>query len=59
MQIINLYAKWCRDGGHEPKDHYAFKCIGGVNNGADMIEPMRGSGERAFTERACAGASPA
>jgi type I restriction enzyme R subunit len=48
MQMNNLYAKWCRDGGHEPKDHYAFKCMGGVNNGADMIEPMRGSGERAF-----------
>ncbi|MDP1998725.1 MAG: DEAD/DEAH box helicase family protein [Rhodoferax sp.] len=48
MQMNNLYAKWCRNGGHEPKDHYAFKCMGGVNNGADMIEPMRGSGERAF-----------
>jgi len=48
MQMNNLYAKWCRDGGHEPKDHYAFKCMGGVNNGADMVEPMRGSGERAF-----------
>ena len=48
MQMNNLYAKWCRDGDHEPKDHYAFKCMGGVNNGADMIEPMRGSGERAF-----------
>ncbi|HMP72305.1 MAG TPA: DEAD/DEAH box helicase family protein [Kiritimatiellia bacterium] len=48
MQMNNLYAKWCREGGHEPKDHYAFKCMGGVNNGADMIEPMRGSGERAF-----------
>src|SRR5262249_51535846 len=29
-------------------EHYAFKCMGGVNNGADMIEPMRGSGQRAF-----------
>lgn len=48
MQMNNLYAKWCHDEGHEPKDHYAFKCMGGVNNGADMIEPMRGSGERAF-----------
>ncbi|TIX81250.1 MAG: restriction endonuclease subunit R, partial [Mesorhizobium sp.] len=48
MQMNNLYAKWCRDGGHEPKDHYAFKCMGGVNNGADMVEPMRGSSERAF-----------
>jgi type I restriction enzyme, R subunit len=48
MQMNNLYAKWCRDGGRESKDHYAFKCMGGVNNGADMVEPMRGSGERAF-----------
>ena len=48
MRMNNLYAKWCRDHGHEPKDHYAFKCMGGANNGADMIEPMRGSGERAF-----------
>jgi type I restriction enzyme R subunit len=48
MQMNNLYAKWCRDNAHEPKDHYAFKCMGGANNGADMIEPMRGSGERAF-----------
>ena len=48
MQMNNFYAKWCRDGGHEPKDRYAFKCMGGVNSGADMIEPMRGSGERAF-----------
>src|SRR5260370_12972957 len=48
MQMNNPYAKWCREKGHEPKDHYAFKCMGGVNNGAEMIEPMRGSGERAF-----------
>ncbi len=48
MQMNNLYAKWCREGGHEPKDHYAFKCMGGPNNGSDMIKPMRGSGERAF-----------
>jgi type I restriction enzyme R subunit len=48
MQMNNLYARWCRESDREPKDHYAFKCMGGVNNGADMIEPMRGSGERAF-----------
>ena len=48
MQMNNLYARWCRRTGHEPKDHYAFKCMGGPNNGADMIEPMRGSAERAF-----------
>lgn len=44
----NLYVKWCKENGLTPKDHYAFKCMGGPNNGADMIEPMRGSGERAF-----------
>lgn len=48
MQMNNLYARWCREKGRTPKDHYAFKCMGGPNNGADMIEPMRGSGERAF-----------
>jgi len=48
MQMNNLYASWCRANGHEPKEHYAFKCMGGVNNGAEMIEPLRGSGERAF-----------
>ncbi len=48
MQMNNLYARWCRENDRTPKDHYAFKCMGGPNNGADMIEPMRGSGERAF-----------
>jgi type I restriction enzyme R subunit len=48
MQINNLYARWCRENNREPKDLYAFKCMGGVNNGADLIEPMRGSSERAF-----------
>lgn len=48
MQMNNLYAKWCKQTEHEPKEHYAFKCMGGPNNGADMIEPMRGSKERAF-----------
>lgn len=48
MQMNNLYAKWCRENKQEQKDHYAFKCMGGANNGAEMIEPMRGSGERAF-----------
>lgn len=48
MQMNNLYARWCGENGKTPKDHYAFKCMGGANNGADMIEPMRGSGERAF-----------
>ena len=48
MQLNNLYVHWCREQGQTPKDHYAFKCMGGANNGSEMIEPMRGSGERAF-----------
>ena len=48
QQMNNLYVHWCKAQGQEPKDHYAFKCMGGANNGSDMIEPMRGSGERAF-----------
>lgn len=48
MHMNNLYVKWCRENNKMPKDHYAFKCMGGNNNGADMIETMRGSGERAF-----------
>lgn len=48
MHMNNLYARWCKEQGQAPKDYYAFKCMGGPNNGADMIEPMRGSGERAF-----------
>jgi type I restriction enzyme, R subunit len=48
MNLNNLYAQWCQEHGQTTKDHYAFKCMGGNNNGSDMIEPMRGSGERAF-----------
>jgi len=48
MYMNNLYVHWCRRQGREPKQHYAFKCMGGKNNGADMIDPMRGSGQRAF-----------
>lgn len=48
QHMNNLYTRWCREQGQTPKDHYAFKCMGGPNNGSDMIEPMRGSGERAF-----------
>jgi len=48
MQMNNLYTEWCKEQGKTPKDDYAFKCMGGPNNGSDMIEPMRGSGERAF-----------
>lgn len=48
QHMNNLYVRWCNEQGQTPKDHYAFKCMGGANNGSDMIEPMRGSGERAF-----------
>ena len=48
QHLNNLYVRWCQESGQTPKDHYAFKCMGGANNGSDMIEPMRGSGERAF-----------
>ena len=48
MRLNNLYAHWCHEQGQTPKDHYAFKCMGGPNNGAEMIEHLRGSGERAF-----------
>jgi type I restriction enzyme R subunit len=48
VQMNNLYVKWCREHEQEPKDDYAFKCMGGPNNGSDMIQPMRGSTERAF-----------
>jgi type I restriction enzyme R subunit len=42
QHMNNLYVRWCGRTA-TPKDHYAFKCMGGANNGADMIEPMRGS----------------
>lgn len=46
MQMNNLYAAWCRHNGKPRKDDYAFKCT--ATGGADMIEIMRGSGNRAF-----------
>jgi len=48
MQMNNLYVRWCRENNQEPKDLYAFKCMGGANNGSEFIKDMRGSGERAF-----------
>ncbi len=48
QHMNNCYVRWCQERGQTPKDHYAFKCMGGPNNGADLIEAMRGSGERAF-----------
>lgn len=46
MQMNNLYSEWCKQQGRPTKDHYAFKCT--ANGGREMIQPMRGSGERAF-----------
>lgn len=46
MQMNNLYARWCKANGKTRKDDYAFKCT--AAGGADKIEIMRGSGERAF-----------
>ncbi|MFT3780262.1 MAG: DEAD/DEAH box helicase family protein [Ottowia sp.] len=46
MQMNNLYAAWCKQNGRPRKDDYAFKCT--AAGGADKIETMRGSGERAF-----------
>lgn len=48
MHMNNLYVRWCKENNREIKDDYAFKCMGGPNNGADKIQDMRGSGERAF-----------
>ncbi len=48
MYMNNLYTKWCKENNQTIKDDYAFKCMGGANNGAEKIEPMRGSGQRAF-----------
>lgn len=46
MQMNNLYARWCKQKGQTRKDDYAFKCT--AAGGAEKIEIMRGSGERAF-----------
>lgn len=46
MQMNNLYARWCKEHNKPRKDDYAFKCT--AAGGADKIELMRGSGERAF-----------
>ena len=60
----DLFKQLCQHGGPEQKaiifctreihadrvakQHYAFKCMGTANGGRELIEPMRGSGERAF-----------
>ncbi|MEP7341563.1 MAG: DEAD/DEAH box helicase family protein, partial [Acidobacteriota bacterium] len=46
MAMQRLYAQWCQEKGVVPKDHYAFKCT--AEGGSDLIEVMRGSGERCF-----------
>ena len=46
MQMQRLYATWCQEKGIIPKEHYAFKCT--AEGGSDLIEQMRGSGERCF-----------
>lgn len=46
MQMNNLYAAWCKENSKERKDDYAFKCT--AASGADKIETMRGSSQRAF-----------
>ncbi|MBT9456712.1 MAG: DEAD/DEAH box helicase family protein [Burkholderiaceae bacterium] len=46
LEMQRLYALWCKAQGATPKDRYAFKCTD--QGGAELIEPMRGSGERCF-----------
>ncbi|WNV06035.1 DEAD/DEAH box helicase family protein [Candidatus Methylospira mobilis] len=46
QQMNNLYSLWCKQQGLVAKDHYAFKCT--ASGGRELIQPMRGSGERAF-----------
>lgn len=46
MELQRCYAKWCKERGQSPKEHYAFKCT--ESGGSDLIELMRGSAERCF-----------
>lgn len=46
MEMQRLYAQWCKEKNITPKEHYAFKCT--ATGGGDLIETMRGSGERCF-----------
>jgi type I restriction enzyme R subunit len=46
LGMQRLYADWCQRQGRTPKDRYAFKCT--AAGGSELIEPMRGSGERCF-----------
>jgi type I restriction enzyme R subunit len=46
MAMQNLYADWGKRNFKPPKDKYAFKCT--AEGGSELIEQMRGSGERCF-----------
>ena len=46
LEMQRLYADWCQAQGQVPKDKYAFKCT--ATGGSELIESMRGSGERCF-----------
>ena len=46
LEMQRLYALWCKEKASIPKEHYAFKCT--AEGGSDLIESMRGSGERCF-----------
>ncbi len=46
LELSRIYADWCQRTGATPKDQYAFKCT--ASGGSDLIESMRGSGERCF-----------
>ncbi|MGH8124133.1 MAG: DEAD/DEAH box helicase family protein, partial [Rudaea sp.] len=46
LEMSAIYANWCERTGNEPKDKYAFKCT--AEGGSELIEQMRGSGERCF-----------
>jgi type I restriction enzyme R subunit len=40
--LNNLYARWCAEGGRQPKDFYAFKCTAAAS-GNDQLPDLRGS----------------
>jgi type I restriction enzyme R subunit len=46
MQMQRLYARWCKEQGVSPKEHYAFKCT--AEGGSELIEQMRGSSEGCY-----------
>lgn len=46
LELSRRYADWCTKHEQTPKDMYAFKCT--ATGGSDLIESMRGSGQRCF-----------